>query len=390
MENENANANSASMDPNSRIKTLSEYGNAVEVDKTIQPKMYYRSGLEMVRMANVYLEEGCLENAYILYMKFMTLFIEKIREHPNFASVSAADRASNAQKLREVLPKAEKLKSQLLERYTKEYQKYLEEKKRRDDERALLAQRQAGRRQAEDAPRDDPGLKLHLAGHTPLVVSPPLPTDSVRYDMLDTDKPAPALPSPSLSSVPSFDRSMKPMNLLTPTLRNVIVPSQLIEKFKNLAQRNTEKNIETCGILAGKLGRNVLTITHLILPKQTGTPDSCSTTDEVEVDRFQRDQDLITLGWIHTHPTQTAFLSSVDLHTHYSYQCLMSEAVAIVCAPSYHEDATFMLTQDYGLNYIRNCTLTGFHPHPTHPPLYEEAAHCRVDSTAPVKVIDLR
>lgn len=41
----------------------------------------------MVRMANVYLAEGNLENAYILYMKFMTLFVEKIRKHPEYASV---------------------------------------------------------------------------------------------------------------------------------------------------------------------------------------------------------------------------------------------------------------------------------------------------------------
>jgi hypothetical protein len=31
-------------------------------------------------------------------------------------------------------------------------------------------------------------------------------------------------------------------------------------------------------------------------------------------------KDLIVLGWIHTHPTQDAFLSSVDMHMHCSYQ----------------------------------------------------------------------
>jgi hypothetical protein len=38
-----------------------------------------------------------------------------------------------------------------------------------------------------------------------------------------------------------------------------------------------------------------------------------------------------------THPSQTAFLSSVDLHTHCSYQLMMPEALAIVCAPRYQE-----------------------------------------------------
>lgn len=40
---------------------------------------------------------------------------------------------------------------------------------------------------------------------------------------------------------------------------------------------------------------------------------------------------------VQTHPTQTAFLSSVDLHTHCSYQLMMPEAVAVVCAPKYNE-----------------------------------------------------
>jgi len=57
----------------------------------------------------------------------LRLFLEKIRQHPEFASVSVSDRALNAQKLREVLPKAEKLKSRLLEQYTNEYKQYYEE-----------------------------------------------------------------------------------------------------------------------------------------------------------------------------------------------------------------------------------------------------------------------
>lgn len=81
----------------------------------------------MVRMANVYLEEGSIENAYILYLKFMTLFLEKIRKHPEYNSVTVAERTANQAKLREVLPKAEKLRAELLERYTKDYNRYLQE-----------------------------------------------------------------------------------------------------------------------------------------------------------------------------------------------------------------------------------------------------------------------
>lgn len=81
----------------------------------------------MVRMANVYLEEGSLENAYILYLKFMSLFLEKIRKHPEFSSVTSQEKATNQMKLREVLPKAEKLKQQLLQKYTEDYNRYVQE-----------------------------------------------------------------------------------------------------------------------------------------------------------------------------------------------------------------------------------------------------------------------
>lgn len=86
---------------------------------------YYRSGLEMVRMANVYLAEGSLENAYILYMKFMTLFLEKIRKHPDYGTVPAQVKAVNQAKLKEVVPKAEKLKQKLLDHYATEYALYV-------------------------------------------------------------------------------------------------------------------------------------------------------------------------------------------------------------------------------------------------------------------------
>jgi STAM-binding protein len=58
---------------------------------------------------------------------------------------------------------------------------------------------------------------------------------------------------------------------------------------------------------------------------------------------------------IHTHPSQTAFLSSVDLHTQLSYQLMMPEAIAIVMAPKFNETGFFVLTPNYGLDYIGNC-----------------------------------
>ena len=40
-------------------------------------------------------------------------------------------------------------------------------------------------------------------------------------------------------------------------------------------------------------------ITHLLIPKQTSTSDSCTTLSEEEIFEFQDSHNLITLGWIH-------------------------------------------------------------------------------------------
>lgn len=347
------------LEPSARIKALAESGNAFEVDVNIPPRRYYRSGLEMVRMANVYMKEGNMENAYILYMKFMTLFLEKIRKHPEFKSVSVVDRAQNDAKLKEVLPKAEKLKMTLLQMYEKEYKVYLEEQKKLK-EQMLLEKKQMEERRKEDVDESPKGRPPKL----------------------------------ELPSLPTVDRSTKPL-LLSPSnynrfaLRDIVVPAKLMSKFLILAIRNTENNKETCGILAGVLQHDQLFITHLLIPKQSGTSDSCSTENEEEIFSFQDEHDLITLGWIHTHPSQTAFLSSVDLHTHCAYQLMMPEALAIVCSPKFQENCFFTLTPDYGLNFIASCRQSGFHPHPTEPPLYRKAEHVRLEDMT-VEVVDLR
>lgn len=55
-----------------RVRALGKMGCSVEINEDVAPRRYFRSGVEMERMAAVYLEEGSLENAYVLYTKFIT------------------------------------------------------------------------------------------------------------------------------------------------------------------------------------------------------------------------------------------------------------------------------------------------------------------------------
>ena len=171
-------------------------------------------------------------------------------------------------------------------------------------------------------------------------------------------------------------------------LRKVIVPMMAIGKFLSLAQPNTECKIETCGVLAGEMSLGQFRITHVLIPKQTATSDSCTTFEEEDILNCHEQNNLITLGWIHTHPTQRSFLSSVDLHTQASYQRMLPEAVAIVCAPRY-TIGYFTLTE-YGRQFLGNCKKTGFHHHPKTPPLFCAAPHLEMDERAEVTIHDMR
>lgn len=389
-------------DPRARLKFLSDYASAVEMDRNIPPQRYYRSGVEMIRLANMHMQESNYESAYILYIKFITIFVDKIMKHPQYNTVPLKDRAMNQQTLRAILPKAEELKKQLLEQYQAEYDKYLEDTKEKERiEKERQKQEELEKMKEEEERRNKMAALAAVRAKKAAIPTAEVVFPEENKNKKVTNIPQKPVVSPTIDSsaqtskdkrIPTVDRSTKPSLLMSDnhTLRDVVLPTKLMHNFLMLAYSNTMNNKETCGILAGKLERNKLVVTHLLIPEQVGSPDSCVTHNEEDIFDYQDQHNLITLGWIHTHPTQTAFLSSVDLHTHCAYQLMMAEALAIVCAPKYDETGFFILTPDYGLDYIANCRESGFHPHTSEPPLYMKAKHHKLDVTAAIEVVDLR
>ncbi|XP_041364183.1 STAM-binding protein-like [Gigantopelta aegis] len=220
-------------------------------------------------------------------------------------------------------------------------------------------------------------------------VPPQVPDRELKKNLTINDIPG----SPS----PSVDRSTKPAlidHFTSPFggsgLRQVTVPKDLISQFTAIAQPNTDKNVETLGILFGSLAQNAFHITDLFIPHQTGTPDSCDMEFEEDLIDYQDKLNLITLGWIHTHPTQTAFLSSVDLHSQFPYQKMLPEAIAIVYSPKFQETGIFRLTSDRGLDTIGRCKEKGFHYHAKEPPLFENCDHVTILENKKASVSDYR
>jgi STAM-binding protein len=153
-------------------------------------------------------------------------------------------------------------------------------------------------------------------------------------------RPEKALAEPESSSIPSSNAppsfTFRPSAYLENgnPLRTVFLPPTLREQFLTHAAPNTRMNLETCGMLCGTLISNALFISKVVIPEQESTSDTCETINEGAFFDYCATEDLMVLGWIHTHPTQTCFMSSRDLHTHCGYQIMMPESIAIVCAPS--------------------------------------------------------
>ncbi len=85
-------------------------------------------------------------------------------------------------------------------------------------------------------------------------------------------------------------------------LKRVLYPMALIKRFADLADENTKRKIETCGILCGSDRDGKLFITNILIPDQRGNSDSCTTLDYEAMSKYVMTNNLIVLGWIHTHP----------------------------------------------------------------------------------------
>nr|XP_011463355.1 PREDICTED: AMSH-like ubiquitin thioesterase 2 isoform X1 [Fragaria vesca subsp. vesca]XP_011463356.1 PREDICTED: AMSH-like ubiquitin thioesterase 2 isoform X1 [Fragaria vesca subsp. vesca] len=178
-------------------------------------------------------------------------------------------------------------------------------------------------------------------------------------------------------------------------LRDVHISARLMEDFLQLAKENTDKDLETCGTLGAFLKNETFYVTTLIIPKQESTSSSCQAINDEEVFAIQNEQSLFPAGWIHTHPSQSCFMSSVDLHTHYSFQVMVPEAFAIVMAPTdtSRSYGIFRLSEPGGMNVLKECQEEGFHTHKETTdgsPIYEHCSNVYTNSNLRFEIFDLR
>lgn len=178
--------------------------------------------------------------------------------------------------------------------------------------------------------------KIALDNYQPLIPTHPSPGPA------DIETPsAPARPPKATIDTPIVPKkerlTFKPGAYLEngDPIRSIFLPRALRKAFLEVAEKNTREGLEMCGILCGSPVNNALFVRCLVIPDQRCTSDTCETENESALFDYCISEDLLVLGWIHTHPTQTCFMSSRDLHTQAGYQIMMPESVAIVCAPKF-------------------------------------------------------
>ncbi|XP_019445454.1 PREDICTED: AMSH-like ubiquitin thioesterase 2 isoform X2 [Lupinus angustifolius] len=158
------------------------------------------------------------------------------------------------------------------------------------------------------------------------------------------------------------------------TIRDVHISMRLMEDFLDLAKENTEKDLETCGILGAFLENGTLYMTTLIIPKQESASSSCQATNEEEVFTILNQRSLFPVGWIHV---------------------MIPEAFAVVLAPTDNSRSCglFRITDPEGMNILRNCQEKGFHPHKEPDngiPIYEHCSNVYKNSNLRFEIFDLR
>ncbi|XP_040596779.1 STAM-binding protein-like [Mesocricetus auratus] len=123
--------------PQERFQILIHVGMNIEVSKKVPLKIYVDMKDDLIKVAADLQRKQLEEEAFVEYHKFLTLFVEKLREGPEYLNcLSKGTRSQINKTINRVFVIAETLKGKLLTQYNKEYEGYLADKKKREEEEA--------------------------------------------------------------------------------------------------------------------------------------------------------------------------------------------------------------------------------------------------------------
>ncbi|XXQ35389.1 MPN domain-containing protein [Plasmodiophora brassicae] len=365
----------------------------------------WKMSSQIARLGEQDEREGNLERAYMYYMRAVNILVTIAPKNPEYGRQLKIERQRYRDMAEGLIANLEKITVILQERYDAPTPlpsppsdpalpppSSLPEPVH--EEKQLDAQ-QPGVEFNNHLPEDDASRPVEV-----LAPSAPPPVEDGNTDS-DVDDTFANLRLSYTTTIPKGPNSNVAHSPPTPSQAQILkslsepcrmhIPSDAPWEFLRIAEPNTKRDVETLGILMGPRIKNEFFVTHIFLPKQVGTSNTVEQNDEMELLDFSLSNDMFTLGWIHTHPSQSCFLSSVDLHTQFSYQRQLDEAIGIVMAPSYKENIGFFSITRKGMDVIKDCGKRGFHEHGQNEGLYGKSAHVVVrNDLQPVKIVDAR
>lgn len=120
--NGNSSSSGSSLDPSTRMKLLIESSRSIDIDRNIPIARYFKSGKELLKTASNCKESGDIEKAFILYLRYTSLFIEKLVRHPEWNKADKEEKELVKKECNNILDLAENLKTQIKQKYEKEYE----------------------------------------------------------------------------------------------------------------------------------------------------------------------------------------------------------------------------------------------------------------------------
>ncbi len=110
---------------------------------------------------------------------------------------------------------------------------------------------------------------------------------------------------------------------------------------------------ETAGLLIGEEIGNIVHVDEIRVGKQSGNAVHVEISEEelamAAVEVSDREDGKVIVGWWHTHPGLSSFMSGTDVKTQTMYQALMPNAIAIVIDDVKYEKSGSINDLDFGV-----------------------------------------
>lgn len=113
---------SQTLEPSARMRLLIDTSHSIQVDRNIPIARYFKSGQEIIKSATACQKSGDIEKAFVLYLRYMSLFLEKLVHHPEWNKVGRDEKKHVREECNNIFDLAEELKARIRDKYEKEYE----------------------------------------------------------------------------------------------------------------------------------------------------------------------------------------------------------------------------------------------------------------------------